>query len=122
MKDLTDIFNKEFYKPLSDRENAAKSFDANILKVNFRNKEYDALLRETLVYLSEIYDVIFEKALNLAHLKQWKKWNDEQPIGTKVTFNEENLRECYDTKVKCLMDLLDNVYNTKNKIDDLPRF
>jgi hypothetical protein len=73
------------------------------------NKDYAHAIGQAISTLEEMEDDIKSAMIGLATTGKWKKWSDEQPIGTEFTFTEEMLRDTGDENVDLLCDLVDKI-------------
>jgi hypothetical protein len=60
---------------------------------------------------------VMNSMVMLATTGKWKKWSDEQPIGSKFEFTEEMLRNTGDVHVDLLCGLMDKILNVRENMD-----
>jgi len=68
--------------------------------------KYSISLTETQAYVAEQVRVLRGEAIALAMLRAWKKWDEEQPVGTVLKFTDQMLLECADKNVRKLMEVI----------------
>jgi len=64
--------------------------------------EYASRLASTARQAWELRQALFGLAFELALLKDWKEWNDAQPVGAELRVGPDELLECADENVRTL--------------------
>ena len=64
--------------------------------------EYKDRLASTARQAWAIREALFGLAFELALLKDWKEWNDAQPVGAELRVGPDELLECADENVRAL--------------------
>jgi hypothetical protein len=68
--------------------------------------KYSNFLRETQAYVADQVRVFRSEAISLAMLRAWKKWDEDQPVGTVLKFTDQMFLECADKNVRKLMEVI----------------
>lgn len=68
--------------------------------------EYRSHLEEILQRLEAMADELADETTTLAMLGPWRKWSDEQEVGTIVNVSGESLLESGDPRVVALVHLV----------------
>lgn len=79
--------------------------------------QYQNYKNEVLARLREMQDELMGMMIQMAVAGKWKKWNDEQPIGTTFEFTMEMLGQIGDNNIDSLMSLFIDVENTIGKLE-----
>ncbi len=85
-----------------------------------KNEEYNQALAEIRSKLSDVEDDLFDACVQLAVLGKWKKWSDEQPVGSTVYFDGDMLKESGDENITILIQLLDYIADRNTKLKYKP--
>jgi hypothetical protein len=91
-------------------------YDSKIGKEPF-TQEYAEAIEQTVETLERMEEEVMNCMIMLATTGKWKKWSDEQPIGTKVEFSEEKLRNTGDVNVDLLCGLMDKILKVRENMD-----
>jgi hypothetical protein len=89
--------------------------DAKIINIK-DYAEYNRKLSAIMEKLNELSDEIYEGLFPLALLSNWKDWDEEQPIGSKLHVDEDMLRNTGDKNIDILWELLDMAEDVKDRI------
>lgn len=73
-----------------------------VIELKVPSAEYQERLASTARKAWELRQALFGLAFELALLKDWKEWNDEQPVGTELRVGPDELLECADPNVRAL--------------------
>lgn len=68
--------------------------------------KYVTLLRETQMHVADQVRVFRGEAIGLAMLRAWKKWDEDQTVGTVLKFTDQMFLECADKNVRKLMEMI----------------
>lgn len=82
------------------------------------NTEYQETLKQTIDLLDNIEADLFNQIVGLATSGKWKKWSDEQLIGSVFEFTEEMLRNTGDKNVDLLIELIEIIINTREAFEN----
>lgn len=86
-----------------------------VINLNQKN-EYKERLSETFEFLEQAEKQLTSEIIDLAVMGKWKKWSDEQEVGTIFTFTDEMLRNSGDENIDLLCDLRAELINITEKI------
>lgn len=75
-----------------------------VINLNQKN-DYKESLEETLEFLEKTEKNLLTEIIDLAVLGKWKKWSDEQEIGTEFSFTDEMLNNTGDKNIDLLCEL-----------------
>lgn len=71
-----------------------------------KDEEYETFLWEIQVWIAKKARVFRDEAMQLAMMKAWKKWDEEQPTGAILEFTDDMFLECADKNVVKLMEMI----------------
>jgi hypothetical protein len=80
--------------------------DAKIINIKDYT-EYNQKLSAIMEKVTALSDEIYEGLFPLALFSNWKEWDSEQPIGSKLHVDEDMLRNTGDKNIDILWELLD---------------
>lgn len=86
-----------------------------VINLNQKN-EYKTRLQKTFEFLENVKRDLLTEIIDLAVSDKWKKWSDEQPIGTEFSFTDEMLKDTGDENINMLCDLREEVIKITDKI------
>jgi hypothetical protein len=85
--------------------------------INLREKnDYNNRLKETFEFLEKVENDLVSEMINLAISGKWKKWSDEQPIGTEFSFTDEILKDTGDENIDMLCELREELINITERL------
>jgi hypothetical protein len=85
--------------------------------INLRDKnDYNNRLKETFEFLEKVENDLVTEMINLAISGKWKKWSDEQPIGTEFSFTDEILKDTGDENINILCDLREELIKITERL------
>ncbi len=85
--------------------------------INLREKnDYNNRLKETFDFLEKVENDLVTEMINLAISGKWKKWSDEQPIGTEFSFTDEILKDTGDENINILCDLREELIKITERL------
>jgi hypothetical protein len=88
---------------------------AKVIPLNI-NQAYAKSIEQTIGTLEQMESEIHFQIIALAISGKWKKWSDDQPIGTEFIFKEEMLRDTGDKNVDLLCELMDKIVEVRKKM------
>lgn len=86
-----------------------------VINLNQKN-DYKIRLKETFEFLENVEKDLLTEMIELALSDKWKKWSDEQPIGTEFSFTDEMLRDTGDENINMLYDLREELIKITDKL------
>ena len=78
--------------------------------------QYNEIITELRAKLGDLASELFDQCINLATSGKWKKWSDEQPVGSQVCFDVKMLREAGDQNIKMLLDLSEYIGDLNKRL------
>lgn len=79
-------------------------------------EEYNNSMRSAIEMLTGFKEQLFNEAIGLLMTGRWRKWSDEQPVGTLFNFREKEMLEAGDKTVNELLELKEKVEELLGKI------
>jgi len=77
---------------------------------------YNNGMREVIEMLTSFKEQLFNEAIGLLMSGRWRKWSDEQPLGTIFNFREKEMLEAGDKTVNELLKLKEKVEELLGKM------
>jgi hypothetical protein len=77
---------------------------------------YQEEITETIKYLQEVETALIGRLVNIAMAGKWKKWSEEQKVGSTVEITEEMLRNTGDSNIEKIIPLIDLTIKLKNDL------
>jgi hypothetical protein len=81
--------------------------------------EYRKALEELLERLESMADELADETVSLAMVGPWRKWSDEQEVGTIVNVSAESLLESGDPRVVSLVHLVCAIRKAREELKEL---
>jgi hypothetical protein len=82
-------------------------------------EEYLNRIKQSIVCLDNIDDLLTKEMIEIAVTDKWKKWNEEQAEGTIFNFQDEMLSQTGDKSVDIIYLLRENLRDSMEKIKEL---
>ncbi len=79
-------------------------------------EQYKQSMEEAITMLTDFEEQLFNNALYLLVSGKWRKWADEQPIGTIFNFREKEMLEAGDKNAIALLELKEKVVEVMERI------
>ena len=89
-----------------------------VININ-QKREYEKRILKTQELLTKVEQNLFNEIIDLATIGKWKKWSDEQEIGTVFNFTDEMLKETGDKNIDALYELMDELIRIRKKITNI---
>jgi hypothetical protein len=86
-----------------------------IIHINDFNRYWE-LLSQIMDKVDVVSDEIYNNLFDLACLRKWKTWSDNQPLGTKIHVDEDMLRNTGDENIDFLWEVLDTIDEVRGKM------
>jgi hypothetical protein len=80
------------------------------------NKKYHERLAASLQRLETVREELWDDLVNLAMLGPWREWDEQQPVGTHVTFGAKELVESGDANLAALLRVHDWICETVSEL------
>ena len=87
--------------------------DAKIINIK-DYADYVNKLSEIMEKATNFGNEIIRDMFKLACMDKWKKWSDDQPLGTKLYVDDDMLRNTGDKNIDLLWEILDKIMDVKH--------
>jgi len=87
-----------------------------VIKLDSYSKEYQKAVEEVIADLENMEQYMFDRSIGLLMVGKWRKWGDEQPIGTIFNFREKEMLEADDSVVNTLLELKETIRGKRKDI------
>jgi hypothetical protein len=88
---------------------------SKIIKIESYNA-YNQQLKESIVELEKIKQSLLDMSVNIAISGRWKKWSDDQPVGTEFEFTREMLSNTGDKIVDSFVEIIDHIEDLQEEL------
>ena len=113
---------RDFYPDYVCQADTSKVADKNgrskntkIVNIKNHTRYCERLLKITEL-MSNLSEVINNNLFDIACIKKWEKWSDNQPVGALFEVDEVMLRSTGDKNIDFLWELLDKMEEVNGKI------
>ena len=83
-------------------------------------EQYRQSMAEAVTMLADFEQQLFDNALYLLITGKWRKWADEQPVGTVFNFREKEMLEAGDKTATALLELKEKVVEVMEELKAKP--
>lgn len=88
---------------------------SKVIKIESYNA-YNQQLKESIVELEKIKQSLLDMSVNIAISGRWKKWSDDQPVGTEFEFTREMLSNTGDKIVDSFVEIIDHIEDLQEEL------
>lgn len=88
---------------------------SKVIKIESYNA-YNQQLKESIVELEKIKQSLLDMSVNIAISGRWKKWSDDQPVGTEFEFTREMLSNTGDKIVDSFVGIIDLIEDLQEEL------
>lgn len=88
---------------------------SKVIKIESYNA-YNQQLKESIVELEKIKQSLLDMSVNIAISGRWKKWSDDQPVGTEFEFTKEMLSNTGDKIVDSFVLIIDHIEDLQEEL------
>ena len=89
-----------------------------VIKLDSYSKQYQKAVEEVIADLENMEQYMFDRFIGLLMVGKWRKWSEEQPIGTIFNFCEKEMLEVDDGVVEVLLGLKELIREKRKKIQE----